>query len=99
MINLSGQIVTAIDLGSRLTDRIEPASSESMNLVVNSSDGVVSLLVDEIGDVLDVDRTFMEPAPSNLESIQSQYLKGVCKLDGEILMILDIDRLLEVTKN
>ena len=99
LINLRGQIVTAIDLGVRLTEREEPANHESMNVVINSSDGVVSLLVDEIGDVLDVETRLMEPPPPTLKSIRSEYVKSVCKLDGELLVILDVDNLLDTKKN
>ncbi|MFQ5649170.1 MAG: chemotaxis protein CheW [bacterium] len=99
LINLRGQIVTAIDLGVRISERHEPAKPKSMNLVVNSSDGVVSLLVDEIGDVLDVEKRLMEPPPPTLHSIKSEYLKGVCKLEGELLLILDVDQILAIDKN
>ena len=55
LINLRGQIVTAIDMRRRL--RLPPRAGEKtpMNMVVRTEDGAVSLLVDEIGDVLDVD--------------------------------------------
>lgn len=99
LINLRGQIVTAIDLGVRITDRQEAASSESMNLVVNSSDGVVSLLVDQIGDVLDVGKGLMEPPPPTLRSIKIDYVKGVCKLDGDLLLVLDVDQILDISGN
>lgn len=99
LINLRGQIVTAIDLGIRLMERQEPASPESMNVVVNSADGVVSLMVDKIGDVLDIENTLMEDVPPTIKSIKSEYLNGVCKLEGQLLMILDVDRLLEISNN
>src|SRR5271166_5637497 len=55
LINLRGQIVTAIDMRRRL--RLPPRGGEQMpmNMVVRTGEGAVSLLVDEIGDVLDVD--------------------------------------------
>ena len=99
LINLRGQIVTAIDLGKRLTNREAEQVGENMNVVVNTGDGVVSLVVDEIGDVLDVENSRMETAPSTIQSIPSIYIKGVCKLDGDLLMILDVDQLLESSEN
>ncbi|MFQ5636909.1 MAG: chemotaxis protein CheW [bacterium] len=95
LINLRGQIVTALDLSIRLLGRREPASRQSMNVVVKTSDGMVSLLIDKIGDVLQVDESLMEPVPSTLQSIRREYLKGVCKLDEALLMILDLQRLLD----
>ncbi len=63
LINLRGQIVTAIDLRRRLD--LPPADDDRrpMNVVVRTDDGAVSLLVDEIGDVLELDERSCEPAP------------------------------------
>src|SRR5438132_1609915 len=58
LINLRGQIVTAIDLRRRLADRGD--GKLPMNVVIRTDDGSVSLLVDEIGDVLDVDASLYE---------------------------------------
>src|SRR6202161_3552946 len=67
LINLRGQIVTAIDMRRRL--RLPPRAGDHavMNIVVRTLDGVVSLLVDEIGDVLDVDADSYERPPENLD--------------------------------
>src|SRR3954469_16736206 len=54
LINLRGQIVTAIDLRRRLELHDRPADQFPVNVVVYTDDGAVSLLVDEIGDVMDV---------------------------------------------
>src|SRR5206468_4583870 len=63
LINLRGQIVTAIDLRRRLELRERPADRLPMNVVVRTDDGAVSLLVDEIGDVLEVDEESFERPP------------------------------------
>src|SRR5271166_2165306 len=57
LINLRGQIVTAIDLRRRLEMKDRPADQLPLNVVVQTDDGAVSLLVDEIGDVLQLDET------------------------------------------
>src|SRR6266404_3904656 len=54
LINLRGQIVTALDLRRRLELAERPADQQPVNVVVQTDDGAVSLLVDEIGDVLEV---------------------------------------------
>ncbi len=99
LINLRGQIVTAIDLGLRLTNRNHLAKKESMNVVVNCDDGTVSLLVDEIGDVLELDNSLMEPVPPTVKTIRSEYLKGVCKLKDGLMMLLDVEKILTVQIN
>src|SRR5580704_15383348 len=60
LINLRGQIVTAIDLRRRLQFEDRPAEEQPINVVVNTDDGAVSLLVDEIGDVLKVSEQLFE---------------------------------------
>ena len=66
MINLRGQIVTAIDLRRRLELEAAPPGTPVMNVVVRSGDGAVSLLVDEIGDVVEVEEDTFEPPPETL---------------------------------
>jgi purine-binding chemotaxis protein CheW len=63
LINLRGQIVTAIDLRRRLELPSAPARTPAMNVVVRTDDGAVSLLVDEIGDVIKFRMTTFEPPP------------------------------------
>jgi chemotaxis protein histidine kinase CheA len=68
----SGQIVTAIDLRRRLELRERPADRTPMNVVVRTDDGAVSLLVDDIGDVIKVQTETFEPPPETLAGITRQ---------------------------
>ena len=82
LINLRGQIVTAIDLRKRLDLAPRPAESASpMNVVVRSEDGAVSLLVDEIGDVVEVEEDSFEPPPETLRGKVRTVILGVHKLE------------------
>jgi purine-binding chemotaxis protein CheW len=92
LINLRGQIVTAIDLrrGLELSDR--PEGSLPMNVVVRTADGAVSLLVDEIGDVLNVDPDTFERPPQTLGGIARELITGVYKLKERLLLIMDTDK-------
>ncbi len=69
LINLRGQIVTAVDLRRRLELEPAPPDMQPMNVVVRSEDGAVSLLVDEIGDVVEVDESSFEPPPAPLQKL------------------------------
>jgi purine-binding chemotaxis protein CheW len=101
LINLRGQIVTAIDMRRRLGLRTRPEGDVPMNVVIRAEDGAVSLLVDEIGDVLDVAEEIREPVPENIPPKQRELLAGVAKLDGmsgtnrRLLLILNTQRLLQ----
>ena len=95
LINLRGQIVTAIDMRRRLALRPRSADEVPMNVVIRSEEGAVSLLVDEIGDVLDVAEETRQPVPENIAGPQRELLAGVAKLDQRLLLILRTERLLQ----
>jgi len=89
LINLRGHIVTAVDLRRRLELRERPADKLPMNVVVRSEDGAVSLLVDEIGDVLEVDEETFEGPPETLSPRARELVPGVYKLKDRLMHVLD----------
>lgn len=93
LINLRGQIVTAVDLRTRMGLPADPDSGSSMNVVIRTGEGPVSLLVDAVGDVITVSDGSMEPTPDNIGSTVYRYISAVHKLDGRLLAILDVERL------
>lgn len=96
LINLRGQIVTALDMRRRLKLPVRPAGSLPMNMVVRADEGPVSLLVDEIGDVLQPDEAAFEPAPDNVTAAVREFIRGVYKLKDRLLLVLDPDKTLAV---
>ena len=96
LINLRGQIVTAIDMRRRLQLAPRTNDAQPMNVVVRSEEGVVSLLVDEIGDVIEVSHSDYEPPPVNMPLAQRALVDGVYKLDGKLLLVLNTDRALKI---
>jgi len=90
LINLRGQIVTAIDLRTRL--ELPPREGEILptNVIVRTPDGAVSLLVDEIGDVVEVDPDLYERPPETLAGTARELVTGVYKLENRLLLILDV---------
>lgn len=92
LINLRGQIVTALDLRRRLGLEQASADRPPANVVVRSEDGAVSMLVDEIGDVLEVDEDHREPPPNTVDTLGRDLIQAVYKLDGRLLLILDTER-------
>ncbi|MGB7761229.1 MAG: chemotaxis protein CheW, partial [Bryobacteraceae bacterium] len=68
-----------------------------MNMVVRTEDGAVSLLVDEIGDVLDVDAATYERPPENLDPAARDLIRGVYKLKDRLLLVLDAERTVDLT--
>lgn len=92
LMNLRGQIVAAIDL--RLSLGIAPRAEdvEAMNVVVRGPDGPTALLVDEIGDVLEVTDEESEPPPDTLEPRAREFVERVCKLERGLLTMLRVER-------
>jgi purine-binding chemotaxis protein CheW len=96
MINLRGQIVCAIDLRRRLELPDRPADQMPMSVVVRTNQGTVSLLVDEIGDVIEVTAEALENPPETLQGVAREVIEGVYKLPDHLLLALDVDRVVDL---
>jgi purine-binding chemotaxis protein CheW len=95
LMNLRGQIVTAIDLRQRLG--LPPRAGDDLptNVVLRTDDGAVSLLVDEIGDVIEVDEDAFERPPETLDGEARELIRGAYKLKGRLLLVLDAERTID----
>lgn len=96
LINLRGQIVTALDLRRRLELPPRPDGQPAMNVVVRTSEGELSLLVDEIGDVEHVDDDAFETPPDTLDGVARELITGAYKLEDRLLLVLDIDKVVQL---
>jgi len=95
LMNLRGQIVTAVDLRKRLELANRPEGAVPMNVVIRSADGAVSLLVDEIGDVVEVDGDSFERPPETMQGKVRDVILGVHKLDKQLMHVLDTEKACE----
>ncbi|MGP8187667.1 MAG: chemotaxis protein CheW [Terracidiphilus sp.] len=98
LINLRGQIVTALDMRRRLRLSAHKENAAPMNVVIRRTDGAVSLLVDEIGDVLPVDPANFEDPPDNLDPETRKIVKSVYKLKDRLLLVLDEERVVDLAR-
>ena len=96
LINLRGQIVTAIDLRARLELRPLPEDRRPMNVVVRTGEDVISLLVDEIGDVVNVQEDTFERPPETLTGLSRQLIRGAYKLEDRLLLNLDTQKAVRI---
>ena len=99
LINLRGQIVTAVDLRRLFGMEERPGSRLPMNVVVRTDDGAVSFLVDEIGDVLEADEENFELPPETLQGQARELVCGVYKLEERLLLVLDTERAVSSGEN
>jgi purine-binding chemotaxis protein CheW len=96
LINLRGQIVTAIDLRRRLSLPERGGDTLPTNVVINTDVGVVSLLVDQVGDVMQVPGDAFEPPPETLRRPARDLVRGAYKLKDRLLLVLNTEQVINV---
>jgi purine-binding chemotaxis protein CheW len=96
-LNLRGRIVTAIDLRRRL--RLPPPAEGQarMSVVAEQGGELYALLVDTVSEVLSLDGSLFERNPPTLEKTWAQFSSGIFRLDGRLLVVLDVARLLALS--
>ena len=97
VLNLRGRIVTLIDMRCRLGLGSREDGQQSMAIGVESRGESYGLLIDSVGEVLKLDNQSWEPNPSNLDARLAGVSTGIYRLDSQLLMILDVDRVLDIT--
>ena len=92
LLNLRGQIVTTVDLRTRLGLPARDPEDSSVHVVVRTSEGAVSLVVDQIGQVLEPPASTFEAAPETVSAVVHELVERVCKLEDGLLLVLDTER-------
>lgn len=95
VLNLRGKIVSVIDLGEKIGLSPITAHKDNRNIIVNSHDEHIGLLVDRISDVMVADAKRIESPPANIGGIQGRYFDGVFKTDTSLIGILNIEEVLK----
>jgi purine-binding chemotaxis protein CheW len=96
VLNLRGRIVTLIDMRDRLGLQQSAGQGVVMAIGVESSGESYGLLIDSVGEVLKLDDTGREPNPINLDPRLARVSAGIHRLDGQLLMLIDVDRVLDL---
>jgi purine-binding chemotaxis protein CheW len=94
-LNLRGRIVTAIDVRRRLRLGQREDGGETMSVVVETGGEQYSLLVDGVGEVLSLGADTYERNPATLDPAWREVSVGIHRLDGNLLIVLDVARLLD----
>jgi purine-binding chemotaxis protein CheW len=95
VLNLRGRIVTLIDLRLALGLEPRPDSGQPMAVGVERAGESYGLLIDSVGEVLKLDAAAREPNPINLDPRLARVSAGIYRLEGQLLMVLDVDRVLD----
>ena len=96
VLNLRGRIVTLIDLRRRLGLARARTAAESMAIGVESRGESYGLLIDSVGEVLKLDEAGRETNPINLDPNLAEVSAGIYRLEGQLLVIVDVDRVLDI---
>ncbi|MDC1175576.1 chemotaxis protein CheW [Bacteriovoracaceae bacterium] len=95
LINLRGQIVTAINI-RKLFGLEENNSEDYMNIIVSSGENLYSLVVDEIMDVMDIENSRFEDTPDTIDEKISSFISGVYKLEDKLITLLSLEKILSL---
>lgn len=98
LLNLRGQIVTAIDLRRRLELPPRLENRRPMLVVARTDAGAVAFLVDAIGDVIDVAEDTFEPPPDTIRTTVRDLITGVHKLPKRLLHVLDAEHAADLAR-
>ena len=96
VLNLRGRIVTAINMRARLGLPKEEGDRPPMAVGVDLRGESYGLLIDSIGEVLKLADDSREVNPVNLDPRMAKMSAGVHRLDGQLMVVLDVDRVLEI---
>jgi len=95
ILNLRGEIVTIIDLGKKLGLKSTEISDKTRNIIVNSNEEHIGLMVEQISDVIQADWEKVEAPPANIGDVQGKYFTGVFKTKDRLIGMLDVEKVLE----
>lgn len=95
VINLRGKVIPIIDLRKRFDLDVKEYDKNTRIVVVNINDNIMGMIVDSVSEVLRLPSNTIEPPPEIVTDINSEYIKGVAKLEGKLLMFLDLSKVID----
>ncbi len=95
-MNLRGRIVTAVDLRRRLRLPPREPGTQPMSIVVEQGGELYAMLADQVGEVIPLAAEERAPNPPTLEPLWREVSRGVHRRDGQLLILLDVERLLAI---
>ena len=93
VINLRGRVIPIVDIRKKFHLNIREATKETRIIVVNIMNKTIGLIVDSVSEVLRINSSTIQPPPPLIAGLDSDYIKGVGKLDERLIILLDIDKI------
>ncbi len=94
VINLRGRVIPVLDLRKRFGLSADENTDDTRIIVVDINDKTVGFKVDAVSEVLRLPSDTVEPPPSIVKDVDSEYIKGVGKIDGRLIILLDVTKIL-----
>ena len=94
VINLRGRVIPIIDLRKRFSLDSKERDKDTRIIVVELSSVTVGFIVDSVSEVLRIPADTVEPPPQVVSGVEADCIKGVGKLDGRLLILMDVERIL-----
>ena len=92
VINLRGKVIPIIDLRKRFGLNTKERDKDTRIVVVDIEGSIMGMIVDAVSEVLRLPASTIEPAPEIATSIDSEYIRGVAKLEDRLLIFLDLSK-------
>ena len=96
ILNLRGRVITAIEMRTRLDLGIRPAGQSVMAIGIELKGESYGLLVDSVGEVMQLPNSACEAKPANLGGGLARVAAGIYRLEGQLMIVLDVDRVLDI---
>jgi purine-binding chemotaxis protein CheW len=96
--NLRGTVLPVIDLRKRFGMETQAASKETRIVVINMDGIKVGMVVDSVSEVLTIEEKAVEPTPPMVSTVDSAFIVGIAKLEGRLVILLDLARVLSTTE-
>jgi len=98
VINLRGKVIPIVDLRKRFNMEEKEYDKNTRIVVVDISGNIMGMVVDSVSEVLRLPANTIEPPPEIVASINSEYIKGVAKLEDRLLIFLDLSKVIDVSE-
>ncbi len=98
VINLRGKVIPIVDLRKRFDLELKEHDKNTRIVVVDIEGNVMGMIVDAVSEVLRLPASTIEPPPEIVTGINSDYIKGVAKLDDRLLIFLDLSKVIDVSQ-
>lgn len=98
VINLRGKVIPIVDLRKRFNLEVKEYDKNTRIVVVDISGNIMGMVVDSVSEVLRLPANTIEPPPEIVANINSEYIKGVAKLEDRLLIFLDLSKVIDVSE-